>query len=789
MNEVELINKADVENFFNNYKTNLNRIVYLEQKLLKESYNFDKLQSTIRENSNLTRSLFTENRDLLNRYVKNIIDEPEKLSPMAAKNYLLHVLFFLFENYNDDFVAIEIVKAISNCSYSKNDKMQFDINMDLGIADIYSAQHSPEFTSNRLEKAISIFPCIEEIDDDIIRIHLSFCYLFKILNEVLREKPNFDVMVRDIKHHKEMIKKFSKNVYAQMWAGENVDYNFHVELLDRYYKANTVIAFAITDFGSDYKLNTEVQQWIKEEYARECDEGKINSSVYYAFYKLQYLLGEITKDQFVERLEDRYKVIREVVTKKYSFSNSSICDDNEPVPAQFAKILDTTKIMSETFGFVFVLVQNLYQLTQDYTLFDYLKSDTEQFYLQIPYDDSGINMDPFIIKNVKIFLKKARSTTECVNFLQTVFLHRQISTAIHLSMVGKLATLCYEHFSATRPDLFAHVPGFETKESAIQFIKEAAFFHDIGKLFCTNLINLHTRDITANERSLIYLHSQKGADLISEIPLISKYRDIVLGHHKFYNGREGYPATFDNTKSVYRPVIDLITLCDCMDAATDKCGRNYARAKDFDSFFVEIKNLAGSRYNPVYIDLIENTPALKTKLKDMTGLRRVDLYYEMYKQHISPNITFIAEDKKIVREYTEDDLPKVQDFYREVYGNKTSERKILIYLDNILSAQNLRAYILCDGFQRIYGVLFGRETVDLNEDKIYFIIDDIVVDPELRRKGYGTQLLNFVQRDLKENGITEIRSDVVKNFNEESFFWLNGFKETETQLMKKYFGD
>lgn len=63
MNEVELINKADVENFFNNYKTNLNRIVYLEQKLLKESYNFDKLQSTIRVNSNLTRILFTENRD------------------------------------------------------------------------------------------------------------------------------------------------------------------------------------------------------------------------------------------------------------------------------------------------------------------------------------------------------------------------------------------------------------------------------------------------------------------------------------------------------------------------------------------------------------------------------------------------------------------------------------------------------------------------------------------------------------------------------------------------------
>ena len=46
------------------------------------------------------------------------------------------------------------------------------------------------------------------------------------------------------------------------------------------------------------------------------------------------------------------------------------------------------------------------------------------------------------------------------------------------------------------------------------------------------------------------------------------YIDVILGHHKTYDGKGGYPADFDNTASSKRILIDLITIADCTDAAT-----------------------------------------------------------------------------------------------------------------------------------------------------------------------------------------------------------------------------
>ncbi len=43
-----------------------------------------------------------------------------------------------------------------------------------------------------------------------------------------------------------------------------------------------------------------------------------------------------------------------------------------------------------------------------------------------------------------------------------------------------------------------------------------------------------------------------------------------------------------------------------MDAATDILGRNYAKGKEFDRLFAELKEGAGTRYNPYIVRLIED---------------------------------------------------------------------------------------------------------------------------------------------------------------------------------------
>mgnify|MGYP007103139682 CR=1 FL=1 len=45
------------------------------------------------------------------------------------------------------------------------------------------------------------------------------------------------------------------------------------------------------------------------------------------------------------------------------------------------------------------------------------------------------------------------------------------------------------------------------------------------------------------------------------------------------DGKIGYPADFDNTRSNVRFLIEILHISDCLDAATDFVGRSYKNAK------------------------------------------------------------------------------------------------------------------------------------------------------------------------------------------------------------------
>ena len=106
----------------------------------------------------------------------------------------------------------------------------------------------------------------------------------------------------------------------------------------------------------------------------------------------------------------------------------------------------------------------------------------------------------------------------------------------------------------------------------------------------------------------------------------------MLGHHKWYDGKMGYPMDFDNTKSKYKIAIDIISIADSIDAATDILGRNYTLGKDFDSLLKELEDGAGVRYNPNIVKLISMDEVLKSKLRYLTKYGRERVYYEAYKE-------------------------------------------------------------------------------------------------------------------------------------------------------------
>ena len=52
--------------------------------------------------------------------------------------------------------------------------------------------------------------------------------------------------------------------------------------------------------------------------------------------------------------------------------------------------------------------------------------------------------------------------------------------------------------------------------------------------------------------------------------------------HKAYCGKGGYPAVFDNIGSPYKLIIDMASMADSTDVATDCISLNYQKIKTVD---------------------------------------------------------------------------------------------------------------------------------------------------------------------------------------------------------------
>ena len=81
-----------------------------------------------------------------------------------------------------------------------------------------------------------------------------------------------------------------------------------------------------------------------------------------------------------------------------------------------------------------------------------------------------------------------------------------------------------------------------------------------------------------------------------------------------------------------RILIDLISIADSTDAATDHLGRNYSEGKDFSKLLEELKEGSGTRYNPDLVSIICEDKKLQKELEELTSKGRLGLYQQTCKE-------------------------------------------------------------------------------------------------------------------------------------------------------------
>ena len=214
---------------------------------------------------------------------------------------------------------------------------------------------------------------------------------------------------------------------------------------------------------------------------------------------------------------------------------------------------------------------------------------------------------------------------------QSLFDHlvrKQPPTYIHSVMVMKLSKRLFEVAYKENKSLFDSIP--ISYEELREYVKESALLHDIGKVKITNVINKQERRLSDHEFKGISLHPSFGVELIKEDNDLRKYMDIILYHHKWYDGVGGYPSGDMNLKSPYKIIIDIVTIADSMDAATDDLGRNYKFSKDVQTVIGEFIRDSGKRYNPTLVEILSKNDELIKEFTIITKEKRAHYMYEAY---------------------------------------------------------------------------------------------------------------------------------------------------------------
>ena len=356
--------------------------------------------------------------------------------------------------------------------------------------------------------------------------------------------------------------------------------------------------------------------------ARNLADPHLSGLSYSRTLVMQVMMGQITAKEAMNMVRRKYnrEVMKNIYDKRYDskelqkvlmpFMNYFYLNDVADVP--YRKKRAAVKKMCEA-------IVTIYHLRQD--------QQADNTYVKY------LNILAAYPRAIKYLTEKER-----IYYLNELNVATQVTTYAHSLHVAMIAQKLMEGILAYQPELVKGVLGerrngkvFLDTKKCMDFIFEAAMYHDIGKNAIISVVNNDFRPLTDEEFAIIKKHPALGAELLKIAPsLYEKFRDTTLGHHKWYNGKGGYPKDFDNTKSPKRILIDIITLSDCMQAATERIGRNYKSGKNFDRVMEEFRRDAGTRYNPDLVNFIDAHQDVARDLAALINEGWVDIYFDIY---------------------------------------------------------------------------------------------------------------------------------------------------------------
>jgi cyclic di-GMP phosphodiesterase len=154
----------------------------------------------------------------------------------------------------------------------------------------------------------------------------------------------------------------------------------------------------------------------------------------------------------------------------------------------------------------------------------------------------------------------------------------------------------YSHSRRVRGYTLAIARAHGISEDELQDLDYGVLLHDIGKIGIPDGILLKSGPLTHAEWEVMKRHPDIGRQLIEKIPFLRGAAPLVYHHHERWDGG-GYPV---GLRGEAIPLgARIFAVADALDAMT--VDRPYCRAVSFETARLEIRDCAGTQFDPAVV--------------------------------------------------------------------------------------------------------------------------------------------------------------------------------------------
>lgn len=238
---------------------------------------------------------------------------------------------------------------------------------------------------------------------------------------------------------------------------------------------------------------------------------------------------------------------------------------------------------------------------------------------------------------VLMLINSASAIVDFDSFQNTVLsatIYANKALYVHTLMVKEISCVLLSYILEHDSHYVDGVGGYEWEDSQeykdkmMKLMEKSVLFHDIGKYFCLDYVSNSSRNLTDDEFEVIKEHPANFSKIYQgkmsrEVECV---HDCALFHHLWYNEKGGYPK---GKHTANRSFVNIISIADSIDAATDNIGRPYGQGKTLERLQEEFESMKDSRYSGYICDLL-GVEQVRKNIEYILDRKRKDIYCDIY---------------------------------------------------------------------------------------------------------------------------------------------------------------